>query len=338
MPTPHPARCAPTSPLRQRRRFPSSFTFAVALLVALLGGSRLAIAAPPFPAIEIDARAEALIDSRAVRRLVQLELADVEVRPAPGQRDTALFVRVLGADVGELRIELWERGIAYGSRTVAGPTGSSQLVARRVALAAAELARELRDEREDAAALAEQQRKRALEAARIARERTREGPRALRSGFVGYWANELALAGPELVGELHVYRALRLDLGAAWLGGGLEGGHSAQSAVLTLAASRRRALSRWLSLDSGVGITAGVFDFPDVQGVDGIVGQRQTWSAAAEGRLRLEPHLSRSVRLALGLGGGYFLREMPLEVDAGTTRRVGGPFLTGELALVITPF
>jgi hypothetical protein len=304
----------------------------------LLGAEPSAFATPPVAAIEIDARAEALIDSRAVRRLVQLELADVEVRPAPGQRDTALFVRVLGAGIGQLQIELWERGIAYGSRVVAGPTGSTQLVARRVALAAAELARELRDEREDAAALAEQQRRRALEAARVARERTREGPRALRSGFVGYFASELALAGPELAGEVHVYRALRLDLGVAWLGGGLEGGHTAEGALLSLGASRRRALSRGLSLDGGVGMTAGVFDFPDVHGVDGIVGQRQTWSAAVEGRVRLEPHLSRSVRLAVGFGGGFLLREMPVEVEAGTTRRIGGPFVTGELALVITPF
>jgi len=304
----------------------------------LLGTARPAFAAPSVAAIEIDARAEALIDSRAVRRLVQLELADVEVRPAPGQRDTALFVRVLGADVGQLRIELWERGIAYGSRVVAGPTGSTQLVARRVALAAAELARELRDEREDAAALAEQQRQRALEAARVARERTREGPRALRSGFVGYWGNELALAGPELAGELHVYRALRLDVGAAWLGGGLDGGHSAQAALLSLGVSRRRALSRGLSFDGGVGITGGVFDFRDVHAVDGIAGEHQTWSVAVQGGFRLEPHLSRSVRLAFGLGGGYFLREMPLEVEAGTTRRIGGPVLMGELALVITPF
>ena len=134
---------------------------------------------------------------------------DSAVRPAPGQTTTALFVRVLGDGNGQLRIELWERGIAYGSRVVAGTTGAGQLVPRRVALAAAELARELRDEREDEVVQAEEQRKRALEAARIARERTREGPRALRSGFFGMWANDLALAGPELVGELHIHRSLR---------------------------------------------------------------------------------------------------------------------------------
>jgi hypothetical protein len=160
----------------------------------------------------------------------------------------------------------------------------------------------------------------------------------LRSGFLGLWANELALLGPELVGELHVHRSLRLDLGAAWLGGALEGGHPAQGAVLELGAARRRALSRGLSVDGGVGVTVGVFDFPDARAVDGIEGQRQTWSASAQGRVRLEPRLSRSVRLAVGLGGGFLLREMPIELDGGTMRRVGGAFLTGELALVITPF
>jgi hypothetical protein len=306
--------------------------------VTLLGTPRAALAGHAVGAIEIDARAEALIDSRAVRRLVQLELADVVVRPAPGQRDTALFVRVLGDGDGQLRVELWERGNAYGSRVVAGTTGSAQLVARRVALAAAELARELKDERDDEAARAEQQRKRALEAARVARTRTREGPRALRSGFVGIWADDLALVGPELVGELHVHRSLRLDLGAAWLGGVLDAGHLAQGAVLSLGAARRRALSRGLSFDGGFGVSVGVFDFPDARAVDGIEGQRQTWSASAEGRVRLEPRLSRSVRLAIGVGGGFLLREMPVVLEGGTAQRLGGPFVSGELSLVITPF
>jgi hypothetical protein len=306
--------------------------------VTLLGAPRAALAAPAVAAIEIDARAEGLLDSRAVRRLVQLELADVAVRPAPGQRATALFVRVLGDGDGQLRVELWERGVAHGSRVVLGTTGSAQLVARRIALAAAELARELGDERDDEAARAEQQKKRALEAERAARQRTREGPRALRSGLVGFWANELALVGPELAGELHVHRSLRLDLGAAWLGGALETGDLAQGAVLSLGAARRHALSRALSFDGGFGLSAGVFDFPGARAVDGIAGQHQTWSASAEGRVRLEPHLSRSVRLAIGVGGGFLLREMPVVLSDGTARRVGGPFVSGELALVITPF
>src|SRR5262249_55405682 len=100
----------------------------------------------------------------------------------------------------------------------------------------------------------------------------------------------------------------------------------------------RRALSRGLSFDGGVGVSIGMFDFREVHGVDGVEGQHQTWSAAAEGRVRLEPHLSRSARLVFGVGGGFLLREVPGEVGAGTPRRIGGGFLTGELALVITPF
>ena len=273
-----------------------------------------------------------------MRRLVQLELADVDVRPAPGQRDTALFVRVLGEGEGQLRIELWERGVAYGSRIVAGTTGSAQVVPRRVALAAAELARELRDERDDAALEAEEQRKRALEAARVARNRTREGPRALRSGFVGMLATDLDLVGTELAGELTVHRNLRLDLGAAWLVGGVDQHHAAQGALVQLGPARRLSLGRAMSVEGAFGVSAYVFNFPSAHAVDGIAGQHQTWSASFDGRLRLEPRLSRTVRLALGFGGGIFLREMPVEIAAGDARRIHGFFATGELALVITPF
>jgi hypothetical protein len=295
-------------------------------------------AAASVAAIEIDARAEVLIDARAVRRLVQLELSDVDVRPAPGLTETALFVRVLGAGDGELQIELWERGIAYGSRSVAGATGSAQLLARRVALAAAELARELRDERDDAALAADQQRQRALEAARIARGQSRNGPRALRSGFVGSWSRELALVGPELAGELHVYRATRLDLGAAWSFGAIDTRHAAESFALELGPARRFALAPAWDLDLGVAVAAAVLHFPDVRGVDGVVGQHQTWSARVDARARLEPRLSRSARLAFGVGVGTTLREVPVELAPGDARRLGGPFVIGELALVLTPF
>jgi len=289
-------------------------------------------------AIEIDARAEALIDARAVRRLVQLELSDVGVRPAPGQADTALFVRVLGEGSGELRIELWERGIAYGSRNVAGATGSAQLLARRVALAAAELARELQEERDDEAVAAEQQRQRALAAARVARSRPRNGPRALRSGFVATWSPDLALVGPELAAELHVYRATRIDLGTAWTFGAIDARHAAERIALELGPAYRLPLGARWDLDLGVTLAAEVLNLPDVRGVDGLVGQHQPWSARADARARLEPHLSRSARLALGVGVGTSLRDVPVEVAPGDVRRLGGPFVVGELSLVITPF
>ncbi|HEV8548298.1 MAG TPA: hypothetical protein VGQ57_04700 [Polyangiaceae bacterium] len=308
------------------------------LFAAVAGAPCRARATTRAAAIEIDARAEVLIDPRAVRRLVQLELSDVTVRPAPGQRDTALFVRVLGARDGELRVELWERGLSYGSRVVVGATDSTQLVARRVALAAAELARELSDERDDQAHEAEEARQRALAAARAVRDRTRNGPRALRSGFVGVWGDQIALAGPELVGEIDLYGTSRLDLGASFTAGALQGHHSAQSYALTLGVGRRYTFGRSLALDGGAGFEASVLDFPDVYGVDGIPGQHQTWTARANGMLRVEARLSRGVRLAVGLGGGVPLRSVPIEVVEGDTRRLNGPVLLGELALVITPF
>jgi len=307
-------------------------------VVGLVGLSTPVHAAQGVAAIEIDGRAEAIIDPRAVRRLVHLELADVEVRPAPGRADTELFVRVLGAGDGQLRIELWERGIEYGARTVAGATGSAQLVARRVALAAAELARELSDERDDAALAVEAEHQRALAAARAASERARNGPRALRSGFVGSWSKDLALAGTELEGEVHLYRALRLDFGATLTVGHIDDRHSAEQLALEFGPARRYSLGRGWDLDAAVLAAAGVLQLPSVRSVDGIANQHQTWSARLEGRLRLEPWLSKSARLVLGVGGGMTLRKVPVELEVGDSRRLGGPFVSVELALVLTPF
>ena len=119
----------------------------------------------------------------------------------------------------------------------------------------------------------------------------------MRSGFVGSWSRDLSLVGPELVGELNVYRALRLDVGATWQFGAIDQRHAAQSFVLELGAARRFGVARRFDLDLGFLAQAGVLDFPDARAVDGIVGQHQTWSARLEGRGSVWSRgLSRSAR------------------------------------------
>jgi len=293
---------------------------------------------PAAAIIEIDPRAEALIDPRALRRRVQLELADVTVPPPLGQSEAALFFRVLALSGSELKIELWERGVAYGSRVVAGGADAGPLLARRVALAAAELARELSDTREDEAterADAAAQRA-ALE--RAARERTRDGPRALRPGVSAAWSPKLALAGPTLVSELHVYRKERLDLGAGAAYGVFAQGTPAEAFSLGVGPARRVVLSPRWDLDIGARAAASLLVLPDARAVDGIVGQHQTWTASVDALVRLEPRLSRGVRLALGVGGGTLLRPVPFERHDGGAARVSGPYVAAELSLVLTPF
>jgi hypothetical protein len=273
-----------------------------------------------------------------VRRLVQLELADVKVPPPRGQTEAQLFVRVLLAGDGGLTVELWERGEAYGARSVAGVTGSAQLLARRVALAAAELARELSERREDEAQAREEARRQKLELARKARERTLDGPRALRTGVVATAAHELVLVGPTLVAELNVFRALRLDAAASLALGVAHRSASVETLGLAFGPARRFPLSPRWDVDLGVQAEALLVELPDARSTDGIAGERQSWTARAEARLRLEPRLSRSVRLAVGVGGGMLLRAIPLVLEEGGGRCIQGPVASAEISLVLTPF
>jgi len=173
--------------------------------------------------VEIADGAEALLDARATRRLIALELADVNVPRLDSAKRarSSLFFRVV--QVGpDLRVELWERGEFHGARVVSGTNAAGQLGARRVALAAAELARRLQKKRQ---VQAERELREAAARAR-ARDRaarlTLDGPLALRPSFelTGVGGASATLFGPRLLGQWTFAKRARLDGGLAWLAGG----------------------------------------------------------------------------------------------------------------------
>jgi hypothetical protein len=289
--------------------------------------------------IEFDPRVESLLDTRAARRLVDLEVRDVQVPPAEGREDVALFFRVLGAEQGRVRVELWERGEAFGVRMVSAADGRS-LGARRVALAAAELARLLRASRVRAQRAAERERLLAAERERIERERTLDGPVALRSAIFAESVSggDLYLVGPQLTLELSAKPFGRVDLGVGMRGGELDpSGGVAESVELELGFSRRFVLTRALDLDAGVSARAGVLMLGGVAGVDDIRGQRETWWSRALASVRVEPRLSRHLRFDAGVAFGLVLRRVPFELVSGRRAELGGVFFGGELGLVFTP-
>jgi hypothetical protein len=290
-------------------------------------------------AVEIGDGAETLIDARATRRLIALELADVRVSPVdPSKRQrTSLFFRVV--QVGQdLRVELWERGEFHGARTVSGTRAAGQLGARRVALAAAELARRLQKKRQLQA-----ERDRAEDAARKIREeraarQTLEGPLALRSSFEAADIGGLsaALWGPRLLGQVNLSRRVRLDGGLAWLAGDAPDKSQAEWLELSLAPSTRLALSEVLDLDLGLDLAAAWVRFGRVRAVDDIPDQSETWSARAAGVVRFEPRLTRNLRLSVGGAAGLVLRELPFEPLAGGSDRLRGAWLSLDLGVVFT--
>ena len=290
--------------------------------------------------VEIADSAESLLDARATRRLVALELADIDVPPPGGNKRSRapLFFRVVQVD-RDLRVELWERGEYHGARVVSGTNAVGQLGARRVALAAAELARRLQKKRQVQA-----ERERAAELARAAlaaaeARRALDGPLALRPSLevVDIGSAAAALVGPRLLGQWTFAQRLRIDAGFAWLAGSAPAAANAEWLELSLAAMQRVALADTLDLDLGVNFAAAWLRLAKVRGVDQIVDQSETWSSRAAVVARLEPRLSRHVRLSIGAEAGLVLRTVPFESLSGSSERLSGMWLGLDLGVVFTP-
>ena len=289
--------------------------------------------------VEIGDSAESLLDARATRRLVALELADIEVPPERGyQRAGSLFFRVLlvGSD---LRVELWQRGEYHGARLVSGSNAQGQLGARRVALAAAELARRLQKKRQVQA-----ERERAAERLRerLAAEQARralDGPLALRPSLelASIAGTRAELAGTRLLGQWTFAKRAHLDLGFAWLAGSAPARANSEWLELSVAPMRRVSLLESLDLDLGVSVAAAWLRLAKVRAVDAIPDQSETWSARAAVVARLEPRLSRRVRLSFGSEVGLVLRDARYQPLSENAQRLGGLWLGLGLGVVYTP-
>lgn len=313
----------------------------ICVFVLATSGVAAAPIAPGRVTLEIDAQAEGLVDARAARRLVALELSDVEIPPGNfgrlGTRPPALFYRVLGR-AEQLRIELWERGEFHGARMVSG-SGSPQLRSRRVALAAVELARLLRQRR-----LTEERREQArLRAERQAAEhRARaESALALEATVLGALVgpSDLWLVGPTLGSRVAVSRALELGLGASWLLGESPTASALRAEWLELRMQPTYVWGRDESLRLAVGLdlAAAVVHLAGLGSVDAVPGQNATWSARAALDLRVEPRLGDRLRLTVGPMLGLVLRRMPIEDATGESRRLGGAWLGASAGVVIDP-
>jgi hypothetical protein len=306
------------------------------LLVALTPRVSVAAGAPVL--VEISDGAETLLDARATRRLVALELSEITLAEPDKRVPMPLFFRVVqfGPD---LRVELWQRGEFHGARVVSGTRSGGQLSARRVALAAAELARRLQKKRQ---MQAERERLDAtVRAAARAREarRTLDGPLALRPSLLVADVGSMAslLAGPRLLGQWTFAPRTRLDAGFAWLAGSAPDSSKAEWLELSVAPSRRVSLAQTLELDLGVSLAAAWVRFARVRGVDAILDQSETWSARASATVRLEPRLTQQLRLSVGLESGLLLREIPFEPVSGGRDRLRGIWLSVDAGVVFTP-
>ncbi len=300
--------------------------------------SLTARAAPASVVVEIDGPAERVVDSRSARRLVPLELSDVAVPASSAARGApVLFFRVLGRRDGAVRVELWERGEFHGARTLSGAGANPQLVARRVALAAAELGRRLARKREAQLLRDERLRKASEASAREQRERTQDGPTALRPELaIGASPGKLLLFGQRLSGELSLHGPLRLDVGGELWAGSLTPKLRTELQGVGLGPAYRLVLTRGLDLDLGLHAAALLVQVPKARLLDGLVDQNSSWTARLTGATRLELRLSRQLRAVVGLEAGGVMRAVPYST-AVAFERLSGFWWSGSLGVVFTP-
>ena len=327
----------PPLQLASTRSRPAWRLCGVLALAFALSLSLRAYAAPASVVVEIDGAAERLVDPRSARRLVPLELSDVAL-PASGARGApVLFFRVLGRNDGSLRIELWERGEYHGARVLSGAGENPQLVARRVALAAAELGRRLARKR-DATLARDERLRRAREArAREQRERTQDGPVALRSELgLGVVPGKLLLFSSRLNGELSLRGPWRLDVGAELGGGSLTPSLTSELSGVSLGPAYRLLLTRGLDLDLGLHAAALLLQVPQAHSLDKLVAQTSSWTARLSLTPRFEVRLSRQLRALLGAEAGAILRPLPYETEP-SPKRLSGLWFGASLGIVVTP-
>lgn len=295
--------------------------------------------------VEISAKAERYVDSRLTRRLVEIELSDTDVPPRAGddsERRPTVYFRVLATSPDTLRIELWDKGGFYGARRL-DSRDVKELLARRIALAAAALVRDLKQRRLlEAKAFEAEQAAREREQARIAE--LLRWPAVLfepRLSAAAVGPGELWLAGPGLAMEARVRGGSRVAVGASWLFGGapeLAGAPSVRWLELAVAPEHAFALGQGLDLAIGLSASAAAVHFAGVSAVDGEPFGHDTWSARAVGRVRFEPHLGKHARLSAGPELGAVLRRMPVHDAAGERHRLGGAWLGVTLGVTLDPW
>ncbi len=292
---------------------------------------------------------EPAVDELSAQTSVSLELAELEIPGDPRREDdskdeVSLYFRVERSD-GRLLVSLWDRG-QYIGRRIISDSGPPRILARRVGLAAGELAHDLRGRRQREAAQVERERAEAKRLAAVDQELARRRELGIVAGassqlFIrGAWQ-----AGPELGLSFNYYFPLRLSSHVRWSAG-------------AIGASRDESTSRsaltWSSWDWDVGalwvgelnprthwnvgseLALGVVHVGGSASVDGLAQQRDTWSARVGLLTELERKVGSLLWVALRLRAGSALRRIPI-VYGEQSLGLGGLYLGASLRVTLTP-
>lgn len=280
------------------------------------------------------------IDERAIRQAIALELSEIEIPPDPDSDssvdgEVSLHIEVTRSET-RLVVALWDRGELAGRRGVSA-SGDPRLVARRIGLAVAELARDLRERRARSERLMSQEQhfveRRALVSAYRAQQRAlglRVGLRTeiLPQGAFGF--------GPSGGVEFNDKFPLRFVVGLAWTTGWIDKSSENDELTKTLPWSKWQLEwgADWVAqpqlqtqLSVGLHFGANIIHVGSGVDVDGIEGQSETWGAQMGLRLAWASELGLAIWPRLELEVGRILRPTPLSLQ-NQSDELGGWFVT----------
>jgi hypothetical protein len=304
-------------------------------LVLCLAWSVSAAAAAP-SIVEIDDAAARLLDTQSTRRLIRLELADIDW-DADSSNKAVLYFRIFATADGNLTIELWDRGSSYGDRHVSSQ-GNEPLRARRLALASAELARAaLRQQHIEAHRKHHRERRTPTPAAALMLPASLRLLPSLHGATIDF--DDLVVLGPRLSAALVFQQGPRVDLGVGWeLGRVRAPGDPANArwSEVFLAPSYAWHFGN-SEVDLGLQVSAAAASFLDFP-----VGPTQrrsvhTWSSQLGLLGRYHHALSPAVRLFLAVEAGHTLRPIPVWSSTGGDPLGGfwgGLTLGGEITVL----
>lgn len=286
--------------------------------------------------VEIDDAAGRLIDAQSTRRLIRLELAEIDWE-GNAASTAVLYFRIFATPEGNLTIELWDRGQLYGDRHVSSQ-GNDALRVRRLALASAELARAALRQQS-----IEQRRKRHRQRPATPPASSLQLPASIRllpsaqGATLGF--DDLMVAGPRLSAALVFHQGPRVDLGVSWqLGRARAPGETANvrwSEVFVAPAYSWHLASS--EIDLGLHVSVAAVSLQDFPVGPGQRQSRHTWSSQLALLSRYHHALSPAFRLFLGVELGHALRPIPVWNPTGNDHFggfYGGLNLGGELTVV----
>jgi hypothetical protein len=295
--------------------------------------------------VEVSDSPEGVVSQRLVKRLVRLELTELAVPPPqdPAASDAPLYYRVFMTPSGTVRVELWQVGVHHGARELSAD-GGSQLTARRIALAAAELARRLRVRRDAARAARER------ETVAVAVADTGGGkvewqarPSAAifaRTVLVG--PGDAWLTGADLRAGIRFDSGPRFDLGVSAMGGGVldaEVGDGLRWLEVSVSPGYVLTLpsSGGLALDLGLDASAAALRLSGTPSLDGPSGPVHAWSARTAAHARIDVPMVGGWTASVGPEIGWMFTPLAMQDSPARSVDLGGLWLGLSAGLRLDP-